>query len=143
MALVLIDTSAWLFNFPPRVVPEVRERIAVLVRQDQAAVTSPILFELLRGAHSRQEFTRLHQHLSSLHQFPLTPSDWLKAAQWAQRMRARGLTAKTVGFLIAYKAMRHRLTLLHADRDFDRIARSVSLKVESYVKLVRLLGRAP
>ena len=43
-----------------------------------------------------------------------------------------------VDFLIAYKAMRHRLTLLHADRDFDRIARWVPLKVESYAKRIRV-----
>lgn len=115
----------------------IRQRITWLTQQDQAAVTSPIVFELLQGTRSGHEFTRLHQNLSSLHPFPVTESDWLKAAQWAQRLRVRGLAAKTVDFLIAYKAMRHRLVLLHADRDFDRIAGMVSLKVESYVKLVR------
>ena len=40
----------------------------------------------------------------------------------------RGVKAKTVDFLIAYKAMRHRLVLIHADRDFDRIARFVPLR---------------
>ena len=112
MAFVLIDTSAWLFNFPPRVVPEIRERIVELVQRDQAAVTSPILFELLQGVRSGEEFRRLHQNLSRV-------------------------KAKTADFLIAYKAMRHRLTLLHADHDFDRIAAAVPLKTESYVRLVR------
>lgn len=137
MALVLIDTSAWLFNFPPRVIPEIRQRITELLQEDQAAVTSPVVFELLQGARSGAEFNGLLQHLLSLHSFPVTETDWLKAAQWAQRLRARGLKAKTIDFLIAYKAMRHRVVLLHADRDFDRIARVVPLKVESYVKLAR------
>ena len=137
MALVLIDTSAWLFNFPPRVVPEIRERITELVQQDQAAVTSPIVFELLQGTHSGHEFDKFHQHLSSLHQFPVTASDWLKAAQWAQRLRVQRVKAKTMDFLIAYKAMRHRLVLLHADQDFDRMAKIVPLKVESFVKFAR------
>lgn len=137
MSLVLIDTSAWLFNFPPRVVPQIRERITNLVSRDLAAVTSPIAFELLQGAGTGGEFQRLHQHLSGLHQFPVTASDWLKASQWAQRLRSRGLQAKTLDLLIAYKAMRHRLVLLHADRDFDRMAAVVPLKVESYVRVVR------
>ncbi len=107
-----------------------------LLQEDRAAVTSPILFELLQGVHSGEEFDRLRDHLLSLHQFPVTASDWLKAAQWAQRLRRAGVTAKTVDLLIAYKAMRHRCVLLHADQDFDRIARKVSLKVESYVRLV-------
>ncbi|MBI3323265.1 MAG: PIN domain-containing protein [Candidatus Omnitrophica bacterium] len=137
MSLVLIDTSAWLFNFSPREVPRIRDRVAELVRKNLAAVTSPILFELLHGVPSGEEFGRWCRHLSSLHQFPLTEADWLKAAQWAQRLRSRGLKAKTVDFLIAYKAMRHRLVLLHADADFDRIARFVPLRVESCVRLAR------
>lgn len=118
-------------------VPEVRQRVRALVKGNLAAVTSPILFELLQGVKSGEEFHRLREHLSSLHQFPVTSSDWLKAAQWAHRLRSRGLKAKTIDFLIAYKAMRHRLVLLHADRDFDRMADWVPLKVESCVKFVR------
>ncbi len=137
MALVLIDTSAWLFNFEPRIVPEIRERIAALVKQDRAAITSPVLFELLQGVRTGEEFRRLQEHLSSLHQVLVTEADWLKAAQWAQRLRSSGIQAKTLDFLIAYKAMRHRLVLLHADRDFDRIARRVPLKVESHLRHVR------
>ncbi len=137
MALVLIDTSAWLFNFPPRVMPAVRERITVLLQQDLAAITSPILFELLQGTRSGEQFRQMHQHFSSLHQFPVTEADWLKGAQWAHRLRLSGITAKTVDFLIAYKAMRHKLTLLHADADFDRLARVVPLRVESFVRQVR------
>ena len=117
--------------------PHIRDRITDLVRNNRAAVTSPILFELLHGVPTGEEFNRWCQYLSSLHQFPLTETDWLKAAQWAQRLRSRGLKAKTVDFLIAYKALRHRLTLLHADADFDRIARFVSLRVESCVRFAR------
>jgi predicted nucleic acid-binding protein len=137
VSLVLIDSSAWIYNFPPKVVPPIRERVTSLLEQDRGAITSPILFELLQGVGSGETFHRLHLNLLSLHQFPLTESDWIKAAQWAQRLRARGLKAKTVDFLIAYKAMRHRLVLLHADSDFDRIARYVPLKVESFVRAVR------
>ena len=136
MAIVLVDTSAWLFNFEPRVVPRIRQRVTDLVQENLAAITSPILFELLRGVRTGEEFSRMHQHLSSLHQFPVTEADWLKGAQWAHRLRARGVKAKTADFLIAYKAMRHRLVLLHADRDFDRIARFVPLRVESCVRWV-------
>jgi len=137
MALVLIDTSAWIFNFPPKVIPAVRERIIALLEQDLAAVASPILFELLQGSRSGEQFRQVHQHLSGLHPFPMTESDWLKAAQWASCLRLRGITVKTMDFLIAYKAMRHKLTLLHADADFDRLARVVPLRVESFVRQVR------
>ena len=134
--LVLIDTSAWIYNFSPRAIPPIRERITQLVEQDRAAITSPILFELLQGARTGEEFRRLQAHVSGLHSFPVTESDWLKAAQWAQRLRSRGIQAKTVDFLIAYKAMRHRLVLLHADRDFERIARAMPVKTESCLRWI-------
>lgn len=138
MALVLIDTSAWLFNFAPRVVPEVRERITALCEQNLAATTSPVVFELLQGVRDPEAFHRFHLHLSSLHQFPFTAGDWIRAARWAQGLRSRGLQAKTLDLIIAHKAVEHGLSLLHADGDFDRIAGATALRVESYVRLARV-----
>lgn len=136
MRLVLIDTSAWLFNFPPRVVPAIRDRITELIQGNLAAVSSPVLSELLSGAGSREEMERLHRHLSGLHPVPFTTGQWIQAARWTQRLRALGVRGKTVDFLIAYQAATFRLKLLHADRDFDRIAEHSSLKVESYAQSV-------
>lgn len=137
MALVLIDTSAWLFNFPPRVSEPIRERITELVRDNLAAISPPILFELLSGTGSPEDFRRFHQHLASLHQFPLTHGQWIEAARWAAALRVRRVKAKTVDLLIAYQAVTHHLTLLHADPDFDRIAAHTPLKVESFVQAAR------
>lgn len=99
-------------------------------------MTPPVLFGILRGTRSGEGFERFRRCLSSLHPFPVTAGDGLKAAQWAQRLRGRRVKAKTLDFLIAYQALRRRLVLLHADRDFDRIAAVVPLKVESCVKFV-------
>lgn len=141
MALVLIDTSAWLFNFPPRVVEPIRARITAVVQQNLAAIASPILFEVLSGARSEEDGTRLHRYLSSLHPIPFTDAQWGEAARWAQRLRAKGVQAKTMDLLIAYLAVTHHLVVLHADRDFDRMAAHTALTVESYVHAVRVSSR--
>jgi predicted nucleic acid-binding protein len=38
--------------------------------------------------------------------------------------------------LIAFKAQKHNLTLLHADRDFDRLSRATSFSTESFASSV-------
>lgn len=136
-SLVLIDSSAWLFALGPQPAPRIRERVRYLVEQNLAAITSPILFELLSGIRSEQEAGSLKAHLSALHLFPVHPADWIEAAEWTSALRKKGLRIKTVGALIAYEALKHDLILLHADSDMDRIARKSLVRVESCVGLLR------
>ncbi len=135
--LFLIDSSAWIFALGARPVPEIRDRVAELVDSNLAALTSPIYFELASAAASSAETPRLLDYLSSLHPFPLLPEDWLQAASWLKGLRQKGLKAKTMDALIAYKAHKHGLVLLHADSDLDRIASAAGVETESYVRLVR------
>lgn len=132
-ALVLIDTSAWIHVLRRDPVPALRDRLSFLVLENQAAVTEPIGFELLCGARSAQEADRLRTRLDSLHVFPFTEHDWVEAGLWAVALARKGVNAKSMDILISYKARRHQLALLHADTDFDRIARAAHRKVESWV----------
>lgn len=135
--LVLIDTSAWLFTLGPKPVLSIRQRVEHLVEKNLAATTSPVLFELLSGIRSREDTHRLADYLSSLHPFPLTVEEWTEAAVWTSTLRRKGSKIKTIDALIAYKAIKHNLILLHADADLDRIAKKCSLHVESFVRDVR------
>lgn len=137
-AFVLIDTSAWIFALGSKPIPRIRKRIEGLVEENLAAITSPIAFELLSGTRSEEDAKRLWDYLSSLHPFPFSAEEWTDAAIWTSLLRKQGSKVKTVDALIAYKATKHNLTLLHTDRDLDRIAQKCSLKVESYVADVRL-----
>ncbi len=135
--LVLIDSSAWLFALGSKPVASVRERVSELVSENLAAISSPILFELLSGIKEPFAAQKLKTYLTSLHPFPLYPDEWLEAAKWAQSVRKKGLKVKTMDALIAFKAIKHGLVLLHADQDMDRIAQKSSLRVESLVDEVR------
>ncbi|MBI4668404.1 MAG: PIN domain-containing protein [Elusimicrobia bacterium] len=129
--LTLIDTSAWLFALGPKAVPTIKLKVISLVENNLAAITSPIFFELISGARTEEEASRLENYLSALHSFPFAAGDWVQAAVWTNNLRRRGLSIKTVDALIAWKATRHNLILLHADSDFNRIARYAHLRVES------------
>lgn len=135
-AFILIDTSAWLFTLGPKPVDLIRQRVEELVSKNLVAITSPIFFELLSGVQPQELESRLIEYLSCLHPFPLTSEEWIEAAFWTKGLREKGSKIKTVDALIAYKAIKHNLTLLHADSDMDRVAKISSLKVESYVKVI-------
>jgi predicted nucleic acid-binding protein len=136
--LYLIDTSAWLFVLGRKAIPELRERVRELVLDNQAAITPPIFFELLRGARTLSEAEALKTHLRSLHMLPYLDMDWGDSASWAARLARRGLTGKSIDLLIAFKAQQQGAILLHADHDFDRLAKvATSLHVESWVSAAR------
>ena len=120
---------------------ELRERVSFLVLENQAAVTTPISFELSRGARTAQEAEHLKMRLDSLHPFPFTETDWLEAALWAMGLARKGVNVKSMDVLIAYKAHRHGLTLLHMDKDFDRIAKAARIKVESWAGRIAALRK--
>jgi predicted nucleic acid-binding protein len=135
----LIDTSAWFFTFGQNPVQLIKERVEHLLEQNQAAITSPIAYEIFSGV--KCDLPTLKTYLSTLHPFPFIAEEWSETAVWTQEMRRKGTKMKTMDALIAYKALKHDLTLLHADADMDRIARQCSLRTESYVEQVRKATR--
>jgi predicted nucleic acid-binding protein len=137
----LIDSSAWIFALGPNPLEVIRVRVEELVEKNLAAITSPIFFELVSSEKSTAHSAQLAAHLSALHPYPLMPQEWAEAAEWTREHRQKGHKLKTVDALIAYKAHKHHLTLVHADADMDRIADNAPLKVESYVRVARSAHR--
>ena len=130
--MILIDTSVWIFALGPKPLEALRNRVVALVLENQAATTPPVLFEILRGARTLQEAETLEHRLRSLHVLPFLEADWSEAAEWGARLARKGVSAKSMDILIAFKTLQNGLTLLHADRDFDRLAQHSDLKVESW-----------
>ena len=140
--LYLIDSSAWIFTLGPHPLEVIRTRVEKLVENNLAAITSPIFFELVSSEKSQAHSALLAAHLSALHPFPLLPHEWVGAAEWTREHRQKGHKLKTVDALIAYKAHKHHLILVHADADMDRIATHTKLEVESYVRHARSTHRS-
>jgi predicted nucleic acid-binding protein len=113
--------------------PELRDRVALLVLENRAVTCAPVIFEILRGARTLREAELLKKRLLSLHVLPFKEIDWSNAAAWSAGLARKGIATKSMDLLIAYQAWRNDLTLLHADKDFDRIAQGTTLKVESWV----------
>ena len=104
---------------------------AALEKREPIAVTEVVVGEILAGANSRSELEALR---ALMHNFTLLRLGGLAGYEEAVRLsRACQAAGEPVGSLtdalIAVPAIRAALPVLHADRDFDRLARHTALEV--------------
>ena len=90
------------------------------------AICDQVVLEFLRGARNSGEFLAFEETLAAFPWLRIEPVDWDRA-----RDVYRALASVTGGYqqsvpipdaLIAAVAERHHVTVVHFDRDFDRIA---------------------
>lgn len=119
----LVDTSALILARRDAGAADWLHR-AVLA--NTVAICDQVALEFLRGARNAAEFLAFEDTLAAFPWFRIEPTDWDRA-----RDVFRSLAAVTGGYqqsvpipdaLIAAVAERHHVTVVHFDRDFERIA---------------------
>jgi hypothetical protein len=126
--VILVDTSAWieLFRRPQRIAFSAR------VDLDEVVTCLPVLQEVLQGIDDERVFRQVRQSLQALPivESPLSLDLFEDAVGLFRTARRAGLTVRSgVDCLIASCALRHDLTVLHCDRDFDALAGVAPLRV--------------
>ena len=127
--MILVDTSAWveyLRGTGSRVHRRVRELIE---SEERLAVTEVVVMEVLAGARDDAHLERLRRLLFGCKFLPLAGlSDYENATAHYRQCRRAGKTLRSLtDCLIAVAAIRAGAELIHADRDFDTIARHAPL----------------
>ncbi|MGZ5128372.1 MAG: type II toxin-antitoxin system VapC family toxin [Actinomycetota bacterium] len=130
--MILPDSSAWIEAFRGTGSAVDLELTRLLDDGRDIAVTEPVIMELLAGARTA---TELRATRSRLLAFPMLRVDDLVTYERASAVwracRASGEPVRnTIDCLIAAVAIREGATVLHADRDFDVIARHTDLRIE-------------
>ena len=125
--MYLVDTSVWIevFARPARV------QLESVVHLDEVVTCLPIMQEVLQGFRDESAFriAREAMHAFPLVEAPLETAVFDEAVDLYRMARRIGITVRSsVDCLIAVCAIRNDLTLLHHDRDFDRIARISPLR---------------
>jgi hypothetical protein len=125
--VLLVDTSAWIevFRKPARV------DIARLGNLDEIVTCLPVIQEVLQGFTDETAFRTAREAIRSFPvvESPLGASVFEEAVALYRAARRAGLTIRSgVDCLIAACALRHGLTVVHVDRDFDLIARVAPLQ---------------
>ncbi len=129
--MIAVDTSVWISFLRGVDSPPVARLTELLEAGAPVALTDVVLAELLQGVSSDADAATLEERLLA---FPVLRlerlEDFSLAAALYRRARAAGITIrKTLDCLIAAPCVREGVPLLHADADFDRLARCTELEV--------------
>ena len=138
----LIDTSAWLFALRKQFLPEIKDRIELLLKENMVLTTGIIRLELLSGTRTETEYERLKKRLSALETIETNASLWDMACSFGFKLRREGVTIPYTDILVATCAIYSGCILLHADRHFDLAARHLKLKHESFAETIGTPNRA-
>jgi len=136
--LFLVDTSAWLFALRKDFMPEVKDRIDYLLKENAIITTGIVKLEILGGTKTQNEFERLKTRLDSLDMVETDTALWEEAYRLSFELRRKGITVPYTDILIAACALRTESTVVHADAHFDLMANHISLKIESFIQIVSL-----
>ena len=125
--MLLVDTSVWIEIFRSRP----RMRLESVVDLEEVAICLPIIQEMLQGFRDERAFRTAREALLSLPvvESPMHQEVFEEAADLYRDACRTGLTVRSgVDCLIAACAIRHGLTVLHLDRDFDLIGKISELR---------------
>jgi len=130
--LVIVDTSVWI-DLLRGVFSSRAMRLSEILEdpQQDVALTDVIFMELLRGVTRERQVPELTRQLRA---FPILRlrglEDFDRAAELSRAARRTGISLRSsLDLLIATICVRDGLPILHADRDFDRLASCTPLRV--------------
>ncbi len=128
--MIVVDTSVWVDVLNGTDSPRAARCIQLLEDGAPLALTDVIFTEILQGFRSEREANKVETHLRA---FPVLRleglHDFALAAELYRKARRAGIAIhKTLDCLIAAPCVRQGAPILHADEDFDRLARCTDLK---------------
>jgi predicted nucleic acid-binding protein len=125
---VLVDTCIWSKvlrrKSPDRNLSAILED---LIADGRVVLIGPIRQELLSGVPDPTQFRKLQRALSAFADIPLTTAHFVKAAEYSNQCRKKGLQGSTTDFLICAVAAIERLQILTTDADFLRYAKHLPI----------------
>lgn len=132
----LIDTPVWSFllrrNPGALSVPQyvVVQRWLRLAQDGDVVLIGAVRQEVLSGLRSPSTFDALRDSLGDFADEPAATVDYERAAQMSNICRAAGVQGSPTDFLICAVAERLDASILTTDRDFERFARQLAVRIE-------------
>lgn len=129
---LFVDTSVWslaLRRDAPAPGPEVAALVRAIEHGETLLTTGLVLQELLQGFSGPKARDQILDRFSAVPLLVPDRDDHVQAADLRNRCRRNGVQIGTIDALLAQLCIRHDLTLLTTDGDFERIAGQSRLKV--------------
>ncbi|HDH01415.1 MAG TPA: PIN domain-containing protein [Nitrospirae bacterium] len=116
---VLVDTCIWsrvLRHKKPDI--DLSEKLQDLIRDGRVLMIGPVLQELLSGISDPSQFKQLREKLSCFDDLPLLSDYFVKAAEFSNLCRKKGVQGSTTDFLICAISSLRKLQIYTDDKDF-------------------------
>ncbi len=116
---VLVDTCIWSIVLRQKKPDaELSEKIRDLIKDGRIVMIGPIRQELLSGISDPTQFKNLKNKLSSFEDLPLLSDYFVKAAEFNNICRKKGVQGSTTDFLICAISNLQKLQIFTDDKDF-------------------------
>ena len=106
-----------------------RQMLSELVEGGQVQMLGCIRQEVLQGIRNPPVFERIRQRLRSLPDLAMTFAEYELAAEFFNACRSNGIQGSSTDFLICACSAAHNLPILTKDRDFERYAEHLPLRL--------------
>ena len=129
---LFVDTIVWslaLRRDAPPAGPQVRALLHALDAGETILTTGLVLQELLQGFAGPKDRKAILVRFAALPLLIPDRQDHVDAAELRNACRRRGLQIGTIDALLAHLCIRHDLTMLTTDDDFQRVAGHSALKL--------------
>ena len=133
---LLVDSSVWMFALGTPPITAIVKYLLERAEEGSLVTTGMVRLEVALGAESWSHLLELQERFSRFRAYEPTSDTWDEAARLHMRMRKKGFDLKAPDLLIAAVALENGLTVLHADRDFEHLAKHEGLKTKSLLHLV-------
>jgi predicted nucleic acid-binding protein len=127
---VLVDTCVW-SKVLRRKEPDkdLARLIEDLIRDGRVVLIGPIRQELLSGVPHPAQFELLRKALEPFEEIPLRTEHFVRAAEFSNQCRRKGIQGSTIDFLICAVAAMEELQILTTDADFLRYAKHLPIRL--------------
>lgn len=116
---VLVDTCIWSKVLRhKKTKEELSEKLKDLIKDGRVVMIGPIRQELLSGIADPAQFENLINKLSSFKDLPLLSEYFVKAAEFSNICRKKGVQGSTTDFLICAISNLQKLQIFTDDKDF-------------------------
>ena len=89
----------------------------------------PVRQELLTGFREKHQFEKLQSQLINFDNYPITVSDYEKAAFYHTLCRQNGVQGSTVDLLLCAIALNNQLEIFTLDKDFELYQKHIPIKL--------------
>ncbi len=129
MSAVFIDTCIWSLALRGKKTrdTEIAHILTKLIQANQVSIIGPIRQELLSGYSHYEHYVTLRDKLSYFPNEQLLDNDYIKAAEFSNTCRKKGIQGSHTDFLICAVAVRLNIAIYTTDNDFQHYKKHLAI----------------